>query len=214
MKLKNTFLSILRHTLTTVGGVLIASPEPQSAAIGAILVSIGGLWGARDEHKAENPGAKSAIGGGVSMLVLGLAGFLAASTFTGCASLGAKATPAQLEARAYALINTAGVVVIADNPGAVAEIERIAAGVDAVFANGTLTPEQLSNFLTALKVPEEKRLLLAIGLNNAYQLYTAETGRPLVDVSDPSAAAILRGVRRGITDAIAFSQAFQAGAAQ
>lgn len=56
MKFTNTFLSLLRHTLTTVGGALAISPEPQTKTIGMILVGLGTLWGTYDEHKAENPG--------------------------------------------------------------------------------------------------------------------------------------------------------------
>jgi hypothetical protein len=209
MKFKNTFLSALRHTLTTVGGMLSVSPEPQTMAIGILLVAIGTGWGAKDEHSAENPGGKSSIGSGVAgLLVFACLGALASLGFTGCATGGGKVDPARAEARAYTLVNTAAVLVLADDPGAADELRSVAAGVDTVFTLGTLSPEQLNTFLEALQVPPEKRLLLAVALNNAYQLYTAETGRPLVDVNDPTAAAILKGVRRAINDALRFSTAF------
>jgi hypothetical protein len=211
MKSKNSFYSFLRHAAGVIGGSLVGNPDPRLAALGWALGALATSWGVSDEFKAENPGMKPPAGNGHVGMILFC--FLAASvctTFTGCASgSGAKATPAQLEARAYALVNTAGVVIAHDNPELAGEIQRIAAGVDAVFEKGVLTPEQLKAFLGALNVPEDKRLLVAVGVNNAYELYKAETGQELIDVSNPVAAAILRGVKRGITDAIALTQAFQ-----
>jgi hypothetical protein len=211
MKSKNSFYSFLRHAAGVIGGSLVGNPDPRLAALGWALGALATTWGVSDEFTAENPSMKPPTSNGHVGMILFC--FLAAgvcTTFTGCASSpGAiKASPAQLEARAYALVNTGAVLVANDKPELIAEIGRIAAGVDAVFEKGTLTPEQLNTFLAALNVPEEKRLLLAVGLNNAYQLYTSETGKPLVDVTDPTAAGILKGVKRGITDAIAFSQAF------
>lgn len=208
MKTKNTFFSFLRHFASTAGGVLLANPDPRFQALGAVLSAFGAGWGMQDEHAAENPGMKLPPGPpSAAMLILSFASFAIASFTSGCAS--GPATPAQLEARAYALVNTAGVLVAKDDPALAAEIERIAAGVDAVFEKGVLTPQQLAAFLAAINVPEDKRALLVIGLNNAYELYKAETGRDLIEVSNPTAAAILRGVKRGITDAIAITQALK-----
>lgn len=210
MKSKNSFYSFLRHAASVAGGALFTNPDPRLQALGVVLGALGTGWGVNDEFKAENSG-KSLIG--KSEVPLVVFAFIGASLLTlvsgGCAgSPGTGATPAQLEARAYALVNTAGVIVAHDNPELASEIERIATGVDAVFANGVLTSEQLKAFLGALNVPEEKRLLVAVGVNNAYELYKAETGKELIEVSNPAAAAILRGVKRGITDAIALTQAF------
>lgn len=209
MKFKNTFLSIVRHTLTTVGGVLIANPDPRYQAIGAGLVAIGGLWGAGDESKAENPGAKPGAGVAPVLVFCLLASGLCIG-FTGCASApGAAPAPVRTELAAYTLTKNAGLLVLAKEPGAADELRAVAAGVDTVFTLGTLSPQQLATFLDALHVRPESRLLIGSALSDAYNLYTATTGKPLVDASDPTAAAILKGVRRGIDDALAFSAAFQ-----
>lgn len=54
--MKNTILSIIRHVLTAVGGAVLAkNPDIDvTSAVGAIMTLIGLIWGATDEHRAEN----------------------------------------------------------------------------------------------------------------------------------------------------------------
>lgn len=56
--MKNTILSVIRHVLTAAGAYLVAKGKISEADVGAIsgavLAVIGLLWGATDEHIAEN----------------------------------------------------------------------------------------------------------------------------------------------------------------
>lgn len=59
MNYKNAALSVLRHLLTFGGGAVIANnphldQNVVQTAIGGILALVGLIWGAKDEHKAEN----------------------------------------------------------------------------------------------------------------------------------------------------------------
>lgn len=209
MKFKNTFLSIVRHTLTTVGGVLIANPDPRYAAIGAGLVAIGGLWGAGDENKAENGGKSSGIP--VSVLALGLVGFIAATTFTGCASAPGTTQfdPVRIEANATRLAKGASLVVLNSDPEEAAELRKIADRINVVIARGTLSHEQIALFLDALDVKPKNRLLVAALVTELTAIFTDLTGQTLPDISHPLASATLRGVKQGITEALALQAAVQ-----
>jgi hypothetical protein len=52
----DTILSILRHTLTFVGGLLVAqgliTDATVAQAVGPIVATAGALWGALDEYRA------------------------------------------------------------------------------------------------------------------------------------------------------------------
>ena len=54
--MKDTILSIIRHTLTFGGGFLVAkgllSDSTIATAIPAVVTAIGAVWGAYDEYRA------------------------------------------------------------------------------------------------------------------------------------------------------------------
>jgi hypothetical protein len=56
--MKNTILSVIRHLLTAGGAYLVAKGKltevDASAISGAVLAILGLVWGATDEHIAEN----------------------------------------------------------------------------------------------------------------------------------------------------------------
>lgn len=215
MKFKNTFLSLLRHALTTVGGALSISPEPQTQAIGLVLVALGGVWGAKDEHAAENPGGKAGGSPLVPLLVFALIGAVASIGFTGCASSpGAPIDLAKVERGTKSAVKIAAVVVLQNEPGAAAELRRISAGADSVFVTGELTPEQLRGFLDALKVRPENRLLIAAAIEEARLHIVELTGNTTLNPSSPVVAAALRGTIAGIDEALALQAAVQPAAAQ
>lgn len=215
MKIQNTTFSFFRHLLTTVGGVLAASPEPTSKAIGIVLAAVGAAWGMYDEHKAENPSGMTlpppSGGAAVSLLLCAILGMGLGLGVSGCATVGTNPDKSALqEQAAYTGTKTAVLIVLQNEPQAEAALTALASGVDTVFTTGALTPAQLKAALDALKVQPRSQLLIASALNDAYALYTAATGQKVVITTDPTAAAILRGVKRGITDGIAFAHAFAA----
>lgn len=147
------------------------------------------------------------------ILILGLA-ILGLSVFPGCATTGTVSADkaATQELAAYTLTKNAMLIVLQQEPAAEGPLTLLAGGIDSVFTSGQLTPEQLKRALDALKVRPKSQILIASALTDAYNLYVAATGKTLVVTTDPTAAAILRGVRRGITDGITFAHAFNAAA--
>jgi hypothetical protein len=212
MKTKNTFLSFLRHAASLAGGILIANPDPRFQALGAVLGALGAGWGMKDEHAAENPGApKSPVGGSVGMILLTFACFIGASTFTGCA--GAPGTsrldPVRVETNATRLAKAASLVVLNSDPDEAAELKKIADRIEVVITRGTLSHEQIALFLDALDVKPKNRLLVAALVTELTGIFTDLTGQTLPDISHPLASATLRGVRAGITEALALQAAVQ-----
>ena len=61
--MKNTILSILRHGLTFAGGLLVTkdllSDSTANEVAGAVTTTIGLLWGAVDEYRAEQAAKKA-----------------------------------------------------------------------------------------------------------------------------------------------------------
>lgn len=55
--MKNTILSVIRHALTFVGGLLVTkgllSDGTATELTGSLATTIGLLWGAIDEYRAE-----------------------------------------------------------------------------------------------------------------------------------------------------------------
>lgn len=200
---KAQLIGFLRHMASVAGGVLIANPDPRIMAAGALLSAL-----ATGHSYAVKRDPKSPIGTNVAPLLV-LACVLAGVGLgtVGCKTASGAPDTARTELVAYTSVKTAAVVVLQRDPGAADELQRIAAGVDTVFAKGSLDAGQLAAFLDSIKVRPEHRLIVASALSDAYSIYTATTGKPLVDVADPQAAAILRGVRRAVTDALALQKA-------
>ena len=61
--MKNTILSILRHGLTFVGGLLVTkgllSDGTANEVAGALTTTVGLIWGAVDEYLAEKSAKQS-----------------------------------------------------------------------------------------------------------------------------------------------------------
>ena len=61
--MNNTILSIIRHALTFVGGLLVTkgliSDGTANEVAGAVTTTIGLLWGAVDEYRAEQAAKKA-----------------------------------------------------------------------------------------------------------------------------------------------------------
>jgi len=212
MKFKNTLLSLLRHSLTMAGGALAISPDPKLQALGIVLAALGSGWGAKDEHTAENPGAKSSGGASiVPLIAFAIVGALASVTFTGCVNAPgtSQLDPVKVEENTARLAKIASLAALTTEPGAASELQRISAGVDAVFARGTLTPQQINVFLDELKVEPKNRLLMAGLITELYTIFTDLTGQTLPDISHPLAIATLNGLKRGITEALALQAAVQ-----
>jgi len=211
MKFQNTFFSLLRHAITTIGGALVVSPEPQTKAIGIVLMALGGLWGSADEYKAENPTSPLNVPPAAMLMLCALLGAGLSFGVSGCATApGAVGNPALQEQAAYTGTKTAVLLVLQNEPKAEVALVALADGIDAVFTSGKLSPEQLKMALDALKVSPKSQLLIASAINDAYGLYTAATGQQVIVVTDPTATAILKGVKRGITEGIAFAHTFAA----
>lgn len=217
MQLKNSTLSFIRHLLTSVGtAIATASPDPTTKAIAAAVAAAAAAWGVQDEYLAENPGSKPPTlpPGVVAPVVAVLIGIAASIGFTGCATTASNSSAPAASAEtqrlaAYTLTKNATLLILQKEPGAEASLAAVSAGIDAVFAKGELTPEQLKAALDALKVSPKSQLLLASALTDAYNLYVAATGQKIVVTTDPTATAILKGVQQGIGDGIAFARAFQ-----
>lgn len=214
MKLTNSTLSFIRHLLTSVGtAVATLSPDPMTKIIASAVATAAASWGIHDEFTAENPGSglKLPPPGGAVVTLLTICALLGFSmSLTGCASVGSTA-PASVETQrlaAYTLSKNATILVLQKEPGAEASLVKLTAGIDAVFSAGELTPEQIKAALDALKVSPKNQLLIASALTDAYNLYVAATGKKIVVTTDPTAKAILDGVKSGISDGVAFAKAF------
>lgn len=210
MKFKNTLLSLLRHGLTMAGGALAISPDPKMQALGIVLAALGSGWGAKDEHSAENPGAKPGAGV-LPLIAFALIGALASVTVTGCVNTPgtSQLDPVRTEANATRLAKVASLAVLTSEPAASSELARVADRIDLVLNRGTLTPEQIGAFLDALKIEERNRLLVAGLVTELTGIFTELTGQTIPDLTHPLATATLRGVQRGIRDALALQAAVQ-----
>jgi len=224
MKTTNTFLSLLRHALSTVGGILIVSPEPQTKTIGTILVALGTLWGAVDEHKAENPGGGLKLpgsGSGTSLLILcALLGLGIGSTlFSGCATTAAapSAKQTQLTAAVLNLAGTSVAPILQKNPAYIPVAQAVVDGLD-TLTTGTFDAAKIGSWITQLAVRkgwDAAQTIYAQTITTAaWSIYTTSSGQSSAQIADPNVQTWLKAFRAGLGNAITIAQALNAPSAK
>jgi hypothetical protein len=206
---KQQLLGLLRHVATTTGGVLMTSNDERYVAAGVLLA----LLGTGDSYRAKRvrPLKVPSI---APLLVCALLGLFAMG-LTGCATSGGAPDRTEVAAAiTQPVVKNLVVPLLNKNPELEPALQAVAAGIDVVFNQGTLTPEQLRSFIDALAVKhpqmdERDKLVIGSAIWDAYTIYTEMTGKTVVEITDPAASALLDAFRKGIVDGIAFYHAFK-----
>jgi hypothetical protein len=212
---KQQAIGLFRHAITIAGTVLTTSTDVRYQAIGAALIiaAAGHSVSAKRIRPLQVPDM-NVPGPHVFMFaLLGLASF----GLFGCSSVPSSTAPGQAEYAAaitQPVVKNVVVPILSKNPDLEPALVAVATGIEVVFQKGTLTPEQLREFVDALavkypKLDERDRLVLGSAIWDAYTIYTQLSGKTIVEVTDPTARAMLEAFRQGITDGIAFYHAFR-----
>ncbi|HEX2099180.1 MAG TPA: hypothetical protein VHF69_00870 [Candidatus Synoicihabitans sp.] len=137
--------------------------------------------------------------------------------FTGCATTGGaeRITPelADLVAGITQPVTKNLVLpLLANNPEYEPVLLAIAAGVDVIFAKGTISAAEIKEYVDALslkfELDDQAKLLIGSALFDVWQVYAATYGDKVAVTTDPNVVKILTAFRRGILDGIEFYHAF------
>lgn len=212
---KDQAIGLLRHAATIAGTILSTSTDARYQAAGVALIAIaaGHSYRAKRVPKLQVPDINLP---GVHVFACALLGAFALGMM-GCSSVPSESGPSQAEYAAaitQPVVKNVVVPILSKNPDLEPALLAVASGIDVVFNKGTLTPEQLREFVDSLsakypKLDERDKLVLGSAIWDAYTIYTRMTGKTVVVVSDPTARALLEAFRQGINDGIAFYHAFK-----
>ena len=214
MKFKNTFFSFLRHALTTGGGALAMSENPQHKLIGSLMVAIGGLWGVGDEHKAENPGGglKLPPGGGTaaSLLLCALLGLGLGLANTACTTTATSAKQTQITAAVLNLAGTSMAPVLKNNPTYIPAAQAVQEALG-TLSDGQLDAAKITAWVAqvaAHKKWDAAQTIYAQTLcASAWSIYTTSTGQNSAAISDPNVQLWLKAFREGLGNAVLIARA-------
>jgi hypothetical protein len=132
-----------------------------------------------------------------------------ALSLPGCASTGAKSSPANQASLELAIgvASDAAALVLQKNPKAVPALRATSAGIGVVLTQATLTPEQVKAFVDKLgqdaDLSPAERLVIGRAVQRVHGILVVYFATPNLNIADPRVRSALEKVKQSIDDTLA-----------